>query len=38
MRNVFVSYSHRLDKSDADDFRRNLEIQEWYFQTDRWKI
>ena len=30
MRNVFVSYSHRLDQ--------NLEIQEWYFQTDRWKI
>ena len=21
MRNVFVSYSHRLDQSDADDFR-----------------
>lgn len=38
MRNVFVSYSHRLDQSDADDLEENLEIQEWYFQTDRWKI
>ena len=24
MRNVFVSYSHRLDQSDADDFRRKF--------------
>ena len=24
MRNVFVSYSHRLDQSDADNFRRKF--------------
>ncbi len=24
MRNVFVSYSHRLDQADADDFRRRF--------------
>lgn len=24
MRNVFLSYSHRLDQSDADDFRRKF--------------
>lgn len=34
MRNVFVSYSHRLDQSDADDFRRKFGDPEMVF-SDR---
>lgn len=28
MRNVFVSYAHRLDQETADDFRKKLVMKE----------
>jgi hypothetical protein len=34
MRNVFVSYSHRLDQSEADDFREKFSLDKGVF-SDR---
>lgn len=34
MRNVFVSYSHRLDQSDADDFKEKFSLDKGVF-SDR---
>lgn len=37
MRNVFVSYSHRLDQDVVDEFRRKFGMIRWCFRIVLWK-